>query len=183
MGAVFSACRTWRYSLTRDLQGCGERGCVVFIGLNPSTADETADDPTTRRCSRFARDWGFTQLELVNLYAYAATRPAALRRAPDPVGPRNREALGAAIAGADLVVCAWGNAGVGQEADAVLELLDRPCCLGLTAGGAPRHPLYVAAVTRPQRWFRPRAAEGMGTHIFPTPTEHVRRESAAAAAC
>jgi hypothetical protein len=183
MGAVFSACRTWRYSLTRELGGRGGQRRVVFIGLNPSTADENADDPTTRRCARFARDWGFTQLELVNLYAYAATQPAALRRALDPVGPQNREAVGVAVGRADLVVCAWGNAGTGEEADAALELLERPCCLGLTAGGAPRHPLYIAAATRPQPWFHPRSPQGREAHITPTRTEHVRRQGAAAAAC
>jgi hypothetical protein len=152
-GAVLSPCRTWRYLLTRPAATGGER-TVVFIGLNPSTADESRDDPTTRRCVGFARDWGFARIELVNLFAYRATRPAELRAAPDPVGPDNAAALEAAVERADLVVCAWGNEGVGQEADAVLDAVARPFCLALTMRGAPRHPLYVRASARPRRFPR-----------------------------
>ena len=125
-------------------------GTVVFVGLNPSTADESTDDPTTRRCVGFARDWGFVRLELVNVFAYAATEPADLGSAPDPVGAGNREAVSTALRRADLVVCAWGNDGLGPHADAVLELVARPYCLGSTLRGAPRHPLYVRATTRPR---------------------------------
>ena len=135
----------------------GGEGTVVFVGLNPSTADETRDDPTTRRCVGFARDWGFARLELVNLFAFAATEPAELRSAPDPVGPGNLDAVAEATGRADLVVCAWGNDGLGPQADAVLDLVARPHCLGLTARGAPRHPLYVRATVRPRRLgHRPR---------------------------
>src|SRR3954454_5135391 len=79
--AYLSPCRTWRYSLTRTITDPDESCCrpkggtVTFVGLNPSTADETLDDPTTRRCVRFARDWGFNRLKMVNLYAYRATKP------------------------------------------------------------------------------------------------------------
>jgi hypothetical protein len=130
-------------------------GTVAFVGLNPSTADETRDDPTTRRCIGFARDWGYGRMELVNLFAFRATRPADLRAAPDPVGPGNREALERVLGAADLVVCAWGNAGAGSAADAVLDGIAAPHCLGRTGEGAPRHPLYVRAGTRPIPFARP----------------------------
>jgi hypothetical protein len=149
VGAVFSPCRTWRYSLVRELDG-GGGGAVVFVGLNPSTADESLDDPTTRRCVGFARAWGYARLELVNLFAYRATRPASLITAVDPVGPLNLDAVRAAVDRAAFVVCAWGNHGLGPAADAVLELVRGPHCLGLTARGAPRHPLYVRASARPR---------------------------------
>ena len=123
---------------------------MVFVGLNPSTADESKDDPTTRRCIRFAQDWGFARLELVNVFAYAATAPAELRAALDPVGSRNLEAVSGAAARADLVVCAWGNDGLGPQADDLLELVARPYCLGTTLRGAPRHPLYVRTTTCPR---------------------------------
>ncbi len=132
----------------------GSAGTVVFIGLNPSTADESRDDPTTRRCIGFARWWGFARLELVNLFAFRATRPAELWAAPDPIGPGNAEAVRSAVAAADLVVCAWGNEGMGAEAERVLDLVDSPYCVGTTVGGAPRHPLYVRASTRPARFRR-----------------------------
>jgi len=150
VGAVFSPCRTWRYSLARDAAKDGV-GTVVFVGLNPSTADETQDDPTTRRCVGFARDWGFARMELVNVFAFRAARPAELRRALDPVGPANREAVRSAVTAADLVVCAWGNDGLGSASDSLLELVAAPYCLGTTLRRAPRHPLYVRASTAPER--------------------------------
>jgi Protein of unknown function (DUF1643) len=56
-GAVISDCGRYRYSLWRIWNASAVR--VMFIGLNPSTADATQDDPTIRRCVEFARSWGF----------------------------------------------------------------------------------------------------------------------------
>jgi len=44
----------YRYTLT---QRWSDDPLVQFIGLNPSTADENADDPTIRRCKAFAKSW------------------------------------------------------------------------------------------------------------------------------
>lgn len=122
-------------------------GKVTFVMLNPSTADAVADDPTIRRCIGFAQAWGFGALEVVNLYAYRATRPAELFAADDPVGPRNNRFVRAAARSAALVVAAWGVYGRRHGRDAaVLATLRRigPVhCLGMTLGGQPRHPLFV----------------------------------------
>jgi hypothetical protein len=85
--AVFSRCRTYRYSLIRVWNPDLSR--VAFVGLNPSTADEQADDPIVRRCVGFARRWNFGGLMLVNLFAYRSTNPAGLLAADDPIGPAN----------------------------------------------------------------------------------------------
>jgi hypothetical protein len=116
--------------------------------LNPSTADETADDPTVARCTRRARLWGYGGLIVTNLFAYRATDPAGLRSAPDPVGPEGDTAIVAAARDAALVVCAWGNHGAYRgRATAVLALLDglgvSPHHLALTRRGEPAHPLYL----------------------------------------
>jgi hypothetical protein len=120
--------------------------------LNPSTADAARDDPTVRRCIGFARSWGYGGLEVVNLFAYRATDPRALRRAADPVGPANRRHIAAAIANARLVIAAWGADATAGDAAARLRALSRRelRCLGLTRSGAPRHPLYVRATARPR---------------------------------
>jgi len=44
----------YRYSLTRTWDPALEP--LVFILLNPSTADETANDPTVTRCIGHAKD-------------------------------------------------------------------------------------------------------------------------------
>lgn len=150
-GARISACGRFRYALWRRWDPAGP--VVCFIGLNPSTADARADDPTLRRCMRFAHDWRFGGLVMANLFAYRATNPAALRQAPDPVGPRNNHWLRRLSAQAALTVAAWGNGGrLGARDAEVLRLLGAVSCLGTTRTGAPRHPLYLPASTRPRLW-------------------------------
>jgi len=118
--------------------------------LNPSTADETEDDPTVRRCVDFARRWGFARLKVVNLYAYCATHPRELRDVADPVGPANDHVLSIVFGGSDLTVAAWG---ANAKSDRVAEVMSWPLrprvALGFTKSGAPRHPLYVRADVEP----------------------------------
>jgi hypothetical protein len=150
MRARFSECRTWRYSLTRGLEG-GDGTVVAFVGLNPSTADEAHDDPTVRRCIGFAREWGFARVEVVNVYAFRARDPRELWRADDPVGPDNDRILAQVLDRAELVIAAWGMHAPAERLDELAPVLDRrPLhALGVTKNGAPRHPLYLRADVRP----------------------------------
>lgn len=122
---------------------------MVFVMLNPSTADGTVDDPTIRRCLHFAEREGAVRLEVVNLYAYRATNPKALASVDDPVGPANVAAWVRAFDCADQLVFAWGSAKAPRKAEAVRDVvfhardLSRvpPVCFGEGKGG-PLHPLY-----------------------------------------
>ena len=141
-----SDCRRYRYTLWR----CWDASLpvVAWVLLNPSTADGKSDDPTIRRLIGFSRGWGYGGLRVVNLFAWRATDPDELERAWDPVGEGNDAAIAGAVIGAGLVVLGWGAHGgraVRGRADAVLELLGgcSPACLGWTAAGHPRHPLYL----------------------------------------
>lgn len=149
--ATFSHDRLYRYSLQRRW---GDGPPAVFIGLNPSTADEQNDDPTIRRCVRFARDWGCGALVMLNLYAWRATDPKGLLRTADPVGPGNDAAIRAIAGDAQLVVAAWG-AWPGPDPDrpaAVSALVGELQALGVTKDGQPRHPLYMRTDCTPQPW-------------------------------
>lgn len=153
--AVISACGKYRYVLTRQV-GPSNR-TATFIMLNPSTADASQDDPTIRRCIGFARQWGCGRLLVLNLFAVRATDPEDMRRANDPVGPKNKDWVGRKLR--DLgkygssfelgpVVCGWGVHGEYMEQDLTmlgwLESLGlEPLALGVTKGGHPRHPLYL----------------------------------------
>src|SRR5690349_51792 len=86
-GAIFSKDHRYRYLLWRTLDK-GSKYLAV-IGLNPSTADASVNDPTNRRCIGFARDWGYSRLYVVNLFAFRATKPDVLRAAKDPIGVDN----------------------------------------------------------------------------------------------
>jgi hypothetical protein len=106
---ILSPCRTYRYSLWREW--IGGDGYVLFIGLNPSTADETNDDQTIRRCIGFAKAWGFAGVCMANLFAFRATDPKVMMQAADPVGRDNDAWLRTLSDAASLVVGAWGVGG------------------------------------------------------------------------
>ena len=165
--AELSECGLYRYSLGRQLSD-GQRR-VLFVGLNPSTADAHQDDPTIRRCVGFARDWGFSFLYMGNVYAYRATNPKVLPTIGDPVGPHNLKALKWMIEACELVVAAWGaNPLTGRAhviADYILSL-EKTRCLGVNADKTPRHPLYLAANT-------PLSEHAFGfARAYPTRTPH-----------
>jgi len=154
--AVVSDCGRYRYVLSRSWGG-GDT--LVWCMLNPSRADGTIDDRTLARCVGYARAWNYGGLVLVNLFALRSTDPAALVSAADPVGPDNDRHLVEQASGR-RVVCAWGATVTGSRRPTlrdrpgeVLRLL-RPvaaelCCLGLTSGGEPLHPLRLKADLRP----------------------------------
>lgn len=143
-GADISECSTYRYALWRRLS-MGERA-VLFVGLNPSTADGDGDDPTIRRCLGYARRWGYDWLYMGNLYALRSTNPEQLDREADPFGPRNQDALKWLVGKADRVVAAWGARRL-HSFPATLGrwVLSRPDCrvFGWTKGGQPLHPLHL----------------------------------------
>lgn len=152
--ALFDPARTYRYLLEHRW---GSVAPMVLVMLNPSTADATRDDPTMRRALRFARREGCGGLIVVNLFALRATDPAALSAHPDPVGPDNDQILCAAVGRGGPVVAAWGAHGTLHGRDRAVSRLLAPVrlrCLGLTAGGQPRHPLYLPA-TAPLADYRP----------------------------
>ncbi len=145
-GAEFSACGRYRWRLWRNWGGMfgGNRLCV--IGLNPSTADEVANDPTVTRCINRAKREGFTGLVMLNLFGFRATDPAEMKAQSDPVGDANDWHLLEATKGR-MVLCAWGVDGAWRGRARVVSsfLCWRRDCrvLGLTKEGHPRHPLYM----------------------------------------
>lgn len=153
MGADISSDGRYRYRLWRSW-GPGTR--CVWVMLNPSTADSNIDDPTIRKCVGFAQRWGHEGIEVVNLFAWRATKPSELYTVADPVGPRCDEALMAAVSSHEHVVLAWGNNGVlkgrGQE---VFDLIRGECIPGAlhkTGQDQPGHPLYLPYTTKPFSW-------------------------------
>lgn len=144
----------YRYRLWRTLDAEGRGGTVVWVLLNPSTADAVEPDPTLTRCVGFSRDLGYGRVELVNLFAFRSTDPKAMEQVADPVGPRNDAAILAAVRGVNRVIVAWGaHPGTEPERRAaeVVRLLTEAgvtlWCLGRNAGGTPKHPLYLAKST------------------------------------
>lgn len=162
----------YRYTLTRSWGGGAlrETDAVVWVCLNPSTADHERDDPTIRRMIGFTRSWNYTALVVVNLFALRARDPRELARTQaaglDPIGPDNDTTLLSVCEGAPLVVAGWGAHEFARpRAAQVLRMIDTPelglqpvACLGRTKDGHPRHPLYSKwdaqlSVLRQEEWF------------------------------
>lgn len=148
--ATISACGRYRYRLGRRW---GDGPALLFVMLNPSTADADQDDATIRRCTTFAAAHGHQALEVVNLYAWRATDPADLWRAADPVGPDADQHIAEAAADAGRACLAWGAQPRAEaRVQQVLPLLRRHAgaieCLRITRSGHPQHPLYLPSACR-----------------------------------
>lgn len=146
--AKLSDCRKYRYALWRIWDE--SKSYAMFIGLNPSTADETEDDPTIRRCITFAKTWGYGGLCMANLFAYRATAPSEMMSAQNPVGPENDIWLKNLAKDAGILVAAWGNNGtyLGRSKE-VLMILPNLKYLKLNKSGEPAHPLYQSGTATP----------------------------------
>lgn len=157
--AKFSNCRKYRYALYRIWDDKLLR--AVFICLNPSTADETKDDPTIRKCVKYASDWGFGGICMVNLFGFRATDPNVMKAEFCPKAPDNgsfndfwilEEAKAAGI-----VICAWGNDGSHLNRSKEVKSMLRGnglkmCYLKMNGTGEPSHPLYLKSCLLPKEW-------------------------------
>ena len=151
-GAVFSPCNKHRYQLWRIWDE--SKPNVLFIMLNPSTADTTEDDPTIRRCIGFTKSWGYGGLMVGNLFSYRSTDPKNLKLNQDEVLDRkhadinNRHILKMWWK-CDLTVCAWGNPPIETKSIFPLEGMKQLHYLELTKCGNPKHPLYLRKDLKP----------------------------------
>lgn len=147
-GAELSPCRRYRYALWRIWDE--SKPAVMFIGLNPSTADETTDDPTLIRCINFAKSWGYGGVYTANLFAYRATQPKELLKRKRVVGKDNNDWLQTLANKSDIIIAAWGNDGKYQNrAQRVKELIRPLHYLKMNKSGEPAHPLYLKADLKP----------------------------------
>ncbi len=159
--ADISPCGKYRYRLTRTLSGPGMP--LVFVMLNPSTADASIDDPTIRRCIGFGDRFGRSGIHVVNLFAFRTPYPEELRdarqRGEDVVGPRGDQVLDA-LPG--TVVCAWGPPKWPFVRERAREVAERITarglplfCLGTSKDGSPRHPLMLRNDAALTEWRMP----------------------------
>jgi len=151
-GAWFSPCREYRYALWRVWDA--SKPVCLFVMLNPSTAAETEDDPTIKRCQVRAVNMGFGGLWVVNLFAYRSTDRKVLRFVADPVGAQNDEMIMKVAKKVSTAICGWGTDGRLRGRDAqVVKLLRmsgvQPQALKVNEDGSPGHPLYLPYALEP----------------------------------
>lgn len=148
--ACISRCGRYRYALWRRWSDGPQ---VLFVMLNPSTADQRNDDPTIRRCIGLAARWGYGAVAVGNLFAFRTPSPRILRREAHPVGPANDRWLHRLAADSSRMIAAWGNDGELLERDVQVRAMLTPLyALSLTRRGQPRHPLYIPNSVVPKPW-------------------------------
>lgn len=146
-GAIFSPCRQYRYCLWRKWNE--ELPKIAFIGLNPSTANETNPDRTITRVQNFAKDLGYGGFFMLNLFAIVSSKPEILLTHPDPVGDNDRHLQLYQLIGMDVVFCWGGFKEARKRSEPVIKMFPDAMCLMKNKDGSPIHPLYVPAATKP----------------------------------
>jgi hypothetical protein len=146
-GASFSICRTYRYALWRKWDAA--KPMVMFIGLNPSTANEASDDPTIRRVISFAKTWGYGGVYMLNLFAIVSPYPEVLITASNPLGNNDAYLSEFGSISKDIVF-AWGSFKEAKDrANKVSAMFPNAKALHVNKDGSPKHPLYVKGDTIP----------------------------------
>ena len=144
--AKISKCGKYRYKLARTWDE--DKGKVLFIMLNPSTANHIESDLTTIRCMKYAERWGYGGIMIGNLYPFRAKRPKDLKKwlnegsdyAFWKSGYNNQNCVEEMVEKADLIVCAWGCNHKGIP-DWIKEIKDIHYLELCDDGITPKHPL------------------------------------------
>jgi hypothetical protein len=154
--ADISADGKYRHVLTRRWAWFARP--MLFVMLNPSTADGCQDDPTIRKCIGFAQQAACSGIIVVNLYDWRATKPADLWKAERPVSDVNDSVIQSMAQQTSetggFIVAAWGAHARQDRIDQVraLPFMDDLWCYGTTKSGQPRHPLMLAYATELVGW-------------------------------
>lgn len=144
--AYFSPDRKHRYWLIRVWDE--SLPIIGNIGVNPSTATETINDPTIRKDIGFAERLGCGGLLKLNVGAFRSTDPRKWRKSYDRIGPENTPSHLVAYAerfGVQKTIAAWGKNGnyAPYQCEAIQKAFPELWCFGRNADGTPRHTLTL----------------------------------------
>lgn len=169
--AEISNCGKHRYSLTRFWDE--DKPKICFIGLNPSRADASFNDPTITKCIKFAQRWTERHLQFdtpnelrygglyfMNLYSFRSPEPKILKQAisvGDAYQDKTDYKLVEIIDQCISVVCCWGSWNfIEHRSKEVLALIKKRerlmYCLGTNKDGQPKHPLYLKDASELQQY-------------------------------
>lgn len=161
--AVFSECGQFRFNLTRRWDNTpsllrdpdAPARYVLWIMLNPSTADEQVLDPTLTRCREYSRAWGYEGMIVRNIFAFRTPDPkvmlAAQKDGVDITGGKRNDEWLADRTDVAKVMVGWGSFSLaGQRARDLSGILGSDLeCLGVNRDGSPKHPLYLRKSAEP----------------------------------
>ena len=142
-GAEFSECGLYRYKLWRIWDE--SLPLVMYIGLNPSTANETSNDNTITKLCKISRHNGYGGFYMMNCYTYIATKPEKLIIDLDTNNKNNWLLKMIYESHCKDVVFAWGNFPIvvqnGRDKE-MIAMFPKALCLKINKNGSPKHPLY-----------------------------------------
>lgn len=156
--AFFSNDRVYRYFLRRPTNAMDGQGVCMFIGGNPSKADEEQNDLTVTKGTKWAGMWGFKWFWMLNLHAVVGTNPTIVATHSDPVGQFNDLWLKRCLELTDRTIVAFGELGRETGRDKHVETMliqmkiPNVYCFGLTKKGYPLHPSRIAYTTPLTDW-------------------------------
>ena len=148
------------YQPYRYVLGRVGRHPLVCIGINPSTAQPGALDPTLKSVERLANANGFDSWIMFNVYPQRATNPNDMDKTPDrTLCDENLRWLQAVLAQTEPTMwAAWGT--LIEKRDYLWDCLQEMIAIGqahdarwvkcgrVSAAGHPHHPLYLRADSR-----------------------------------
>lgn len=140
-GAKFSDCGKYRYALWRIWDRT--KPLVMFIGVNPSTANAEADDPTIQSVTRISEHNGYGGFYMMNLFGIISSDPAILKsNEVDPMG-ENLRYISIVNRWCKDVVFAWGTfKEAKQVCQEFIDAYPNALCIYQTKDGSPTHPLF-----------------------------------------
>jgi hypothetical protein len=149
---VYSSDKKKRYAYAERWSSSGT--LILWIMLNPGTGEtELRRRNTLERCKAWSQQWGHGGLLIGNVYSTRTKSAKDLPKSTKDYDELNNDAIRLLASMATETVVAWGNkARKDAPAQQILPMLGEVKCLGLTARGEPRHPLYVTKNVKPFVW-------------------------------
>jgi hypothetical protein len=144
-GTKFSPCKKYRLQLWRLWDD--QLPIIMFLMLNPSSADAHNDDPTIRRCVNFTKNWGYGGFYIGNLYPLISSKPKLLLESLSVSHSENKLNLDEMAEKCDKIICSWGNFEIvkklGIPNDFLVDYKNKLYYISKSKNETPKHPLYL----------------------------------------
>ena len=137
-----------KYRFTLSRIGNQNKEKILFIMINPSSANATNDDRTIHLLKSITSKWEkYGGFYVGNLYPHISSDPSILKslQYPDDIRIKNQIIIQEMAAKCSLIIYAWGTKGPDKkqkEPDWLKEIMMNKdiYCLGTSVKGVPKHP-------------------------------------------
>lgn len=149
-GAIFSEDNKYRYVLWRIWSV--QKPLLMYIGLNPSTANANKNDKTISNLITITSKNGYGGFYMLNLFGLISTQPEALTVDLKAAIGKNDYYLREYGNRVNKIVYCWGNFKEANERAlqvvAILSQYTDRACLGKNKNGTPKHPCRLPHKTQ-----------------------------------